>query len=92
MFLIITVSVPQMTNAMPIHMALTTFYPIIIQFDEETIQLWVTYTINVFNPYETSVLFVGQRQVVQANIRRHRLPGLIRFSTACLQDILIKFV
>ena len=30
--LIVTVSVPQMANAMPIHMVKTAFYPIIIQF------------------------------------------------------------
>ena len=37
--LIVTVSVPHMANAIPIHMVKTTVYPIIIQFDEETIQL-----------------------------------------------------
>ena len=37
--LIITVSVPHMANAMPIHMVETSIFPIIIQFDEETIQL-----------------------------------------------------
>ena len=36
---IITVSVPHMANNMPIHMVKTALYPIIIQFDEETIQL-----------------------------------------------------
>ena len=50
--LIVTVSIPHMTNAMPIHMVKTALYPIIIKFDEETIQLmWVTYTTKVFNPY-----------------------------------------
>ena len=37
--LIVTVSVPHMANAMPIHMVKSALYPIIIQFDEETIQL-----------------------------------------------------
>ena len=90
--LIITVSVPHMTNAIPIHMVKTALYPIIIQFDEETVQLmWVTYTTKVFNPYKTSVLFVGHRQIAQAMIRRHRLQCLIRFFTVCLQDVLLKF-
>ena len=41
-----------MANAMPIHMVKTALYPIIIQFDEETIQLMrVTYTTKVFNQY-----------------------------------------
>ena len=33
----VTVSVPHMANGMPIH--ITALYPIIIQFNEETIQL-----------------------------------------------------
>ena len=38
-----------MANTMPIHMVKTALYPIIIQFDEETLQLmWVTYTTKVF--------------------------------------------
>ena len=37
--LIVAVSVPHMANAMPMHMVKTALYPIIIQFDEETIQL-----------------------------------------------------
>ena len=37
--IIVLVSVPHMANAMPIYMVKTTLYPIIIQFDEETIQL-----------------------------------------------------
>ena len=50
--LILTVSVPHMANAMPIHMVKTTLYQIIIQFYEKTIQLmWVTYTTKVFNQY-----------------------------------------
>ena len=76
---------------MPIHMAKTALYPIIIQFDDETIQLmWVTYTTKVFNPYKTSVLFVRHRHIVQAKIRRHRLQCLISFSTVCLHDDLFK--
>ena len=46
------VSVLIMENVMPIHMVKLALYPIIIHFDEETIQLmWVTYTTKVFNPY-----------------------------------------
>ena len=37
--LIVMVSVPYMANAMPIHMVKPALYPIIIQFDEKTIQL-----------------------------------------------------
>ena len=37
LFLIVTVSVPHMANAMPIHMVKTALYPFIIQLDEETI-------------------------------------------------------
>ena len=71
--------------AMPIHVVQTALYQIMIQFDEETIQLMrVTYTTKVFNPYKTSVLFVGHRHIVQAKIRRHRLQCLIRFSTVLL--------
>ena len=83
---------PTYDIAMPIHMVKTALYPIIIKFDEETMQLrWVTYTTKLFNPYKTSVLFVGHRQIVQAEIRRHRLQCLIRLSTVCLQDVLLKF-
>ena len=39
LFLIVTVSVPHMANAIPIHMVKTALYPTIIQFDEETIEL-----------------------------------------------------
>ena len=34
---------------------------------------------------------MGHRQIVQAKIRRHRLQRRIRFSTICLQDVLLKF-
>ena len=81
-----------MANTMPINMVKTALYSINIQLDEETIQLMsVTYTTKVFNPYKTSVLFVGHRQIVQAKIRRHRLQCLIRFSTEYLQNVLLKF-
>ena len=83
--LIVKVSVPHMANAMPIHMVQTALYPIMIQFDEETIQLmWVTYTTKICNPNNTCVLLVGHRHIVQAKIRRHRLQCLIRFSTVLL--------
>ena len=49
LFLIVTISVPHMANAMPIHMDKTALYPIIIQFDEET------NTIDVSNIYNKSI-------------------------------------
>ena len=79
-----------MADVMLIHMVKTALYPIIIQFDEETMQLMgVTYTTKAFNPYKTSVLFVGHRQIVQAKIRRHILQCLIRFSTVLLTGCFI---
>ena len=63
--LIVTVSVPHIACAMPIHMIKAAFYPNIIQFDEETIQLMkVTYKTKVFYPYKHVVLIVGHRQIV----------------------------
>ena len=41
----------------------------------------------LLNPLEPSVLFVGHRQTVQTQIRRHRMRRLIRVSTVCLQII-----
>ena len=43
------------------------------------------------NPYKPSVIFVGHRQTVQNQIRRHRTWRLIRFCTACIQNILLKY-
>ena len=38
---------------------------------------------SLFNPYKPSVLYVGHRQTVQNQNRRHRTRRLIRFSTIC---------
>ena len=43
------------------------------------------------NPYKPSILFVGQRQTMQTQIRRRILRRLIRVSTVCLQNVLLKF-
>ena len=40
------------------------------------------------NPFKPSVLFVGHRQTVHTQIRRHRTRRLIKVSTVCLQTIL----
>ena len=40
------------------------------------------------NPYKPSVLFVGHRKTVKTQIRSHHL---IRVSTVCLQNDLLKF-
>ena len=45
----------------------------------------------LFNPYKPSVLLLGHRQMVQNQIRCHRTLRLIRFSSICLQNILLKF-
>ena len=44
----------------------------------------------LFNPYKSSVLFVGQRQTVMTQIR-HRMWRPIRVSTVCLQNVHLKF-
>ena len=44
-----------------------------------------------FNPFKPSVPFVGHRQTMQIKIRRHRMWRLIRISTVCLQNVLLKF-
>ena len=44
-----------------------------------------------FNPHKPSVLFVGHRQTAQTQIRHRRMQRLIRFSTVCLQNVLLKF-
>ena len=46
---------------------------------------------NAFNPYKSNVLFVGLWQRVQNQIRRHRTWRLIRFCTACIHNIRLKF-
>ena len=38
------------------------------------------------NPFKTSILFMGQRQTVQTQIRCCRMRHLIRVSTVCLQN------
>ena len=38
-----------------------------------------------------SILFVGQRQMVETQIRRCKTQSMIRVSTICLQNILLKF-
>ena len=47
--LIVTVSVPHMANAKPIHMVKTALYPIIIHFDEKN------NTLDVINIYSKSI-------------------------------------
>ena len=42
---------------------------------------WVPYYLN---PYKPSVFFVGHRQTVQTQIRRHRTWRMIRVFTVCL--------
>ena len=44
------------------------------------------------NPYTPSLLFVGHRQTVQNQIRCCKTWHLIRFSTICLKNVLLKFV
>ena len=79
-----------MANAMPIHMVKTALYPIIIQFDEETIQLMrVTFTTKVFTHIRLASFLwdidnsTGQDQTPQT--------AKIRFSTVCIQDALLNF-
>ena len=43
------------------------------------------------NPYKPDVLFVGHRQTVQTQIRRHKTWRLIRVSNVFLQKVLLKF-
>ena len=44
-----------------------------------------------FNPYKSSVLFVGHRQTAQNQIRRHKTRCLIRILYVCLHNVLLKF-
>ena len=44
----------------------------------------------ILNPYMPSVPFVGHRQIVQTQIRRHKMRRLIRVSTICLHNFLLK--
>ena len=46
---------------------------------------------NRVNPYTPGVLFVGHRQTVQTQIRCRTMRCLIRVSTVCLQNVLLKF-
>ena len=41
----------------------------------------------IVDPFKPSVLIMGHLQTMQNQIRQH----LIRFSTVCLQNVLIKF-
>ena len=43
-----------------------------------------------YSPYMPSVLFVGHRQTVQTHIGRHRMRRLIRVSTVCWHNFLLK--
>ena len=45
----------------------------------------------VVNLYMSSILFVGHRQTVQTHIRCGRMRHLIRVSTVCLGNALLKF-
>ena len=42
-------------------------------------------------PYKPSVLFVGHGQTVQTQIRHRIMRCLIRVSTVCLQNVILKF-
>ena len=46
--------------------------------------------IPAFVPINLTVLFVGHRQTVQIQIRRRRMRRLVRVSTVCLQNVLLK--
>ena len=47
----------------------------------------------VINLYKhDSVFFVGHRHTVHTQIRRHRTWRLIRISTVCLQNVILKFI
>ena len=48
-------------------------------------------TQSFLNPYKLSVLFMGYRQAVQIQIRHRIMRCLIRKSTVCLQNFLLKF-
>ena len=48
--------------------------------------------LSMFNPFKPSVIFVGHKQTAQTQIRRHRLWRLIRVSTVCLHNALLKSV
>ena len=52
-----------------------------------SLQLFVVILFGVINPCTPNVLFVGPYKTVQAQIRRR----MIRLSTACLQNVLLKF-
>ena len=52
--------------------------------------LWDKQNNCIFNPYMPSVLFVGHRQIVQTQIRCHRMWRLIRVSTVFLHKFLLK--
>ena len=43
------------------------------------------------NTYTPGVLFVGHRPIVQTQIRRRTRRRLIRVSTVCLHNVLLKF-
>ena len=43
------------------------------------------------NPYKPTFFFVGHRQTVETQTRRHITRRLIRTSTVCLQNVLSKF-
>ena len=46
---------------------------------------------NAINPHKPNILFVGHRKTVQSKIRPSRTRYLIRVSTVCLQNVLLKF-
>ena len=52
--------------------------------------LWDNQNNCIFNPYMPSVLYVGHRQIAQTQIRCHRMRRLIRVSTVCLHNFLLK--
>ena len=45
----------------------------------------------LINPYKLAINFMGYQQIMQNQIRHHRLCRLIRFCTVCLQNVLLKF-
>ena len=57
----------------------------------ETVHFFLLLHVCRLNPYKPSILFVGHRQTVETQIRRHITWHLIRVSTVCLQNVLLKF-
>ena len=52
--------------------------------------LWDKQNNCIFNLYMPSIFFVGQRQIVQTQIRLHKMRHMIRVSTVYLHTFLLK--